>query len=358
MLTFLLMLLFWVIPARAQVTFPPCFPWCYTNPPWITPTKIPTATPTIRITPTVIPTVTPTPAISITPTPTGNAGVSWGAYVGDGFDTLTNVTNMEGLVGKKLTTVLWYQAWGVSDDSKNFKTTWMNNVKNHGSIPLVTWEPWNYTAGVNQPQYRLANITNGTFDSYIRKWAQDSKAWGFDYYLRPMHEMNGNWYPWSASVNGNTPQDYVNAWKRIKDIFVQEGSTNAKFVWCPNVNYPGSTALSSLYPGDAYVDWLCMDGYNWGDINGGWQELTALFTPTYNQLTALSNKPIMIGEMASAEQGGSKSNWITTGLGSGMDSMPQIKAFNWFNANKEKDWRVNSSQSALNAFKQAIIKYY
>jgi beta-mannanase len=155
-------------------------------------------------------------------------------------------------------------------------------------------------------------------------------------------------------VNGNTATDYINAWKHIKDIFNQEGATNAKFVWCPNVVYSGSTALSSLYPSDSYVDLLCMDGYNWGNTNGGWQSFNQLFGATYNQLTALSNKDIFIGETASAEQGGSKANWITDAYGPAIDSMPKIMGINWFNANKEKDWRVNSTQTALNAYKQAI----
>jgi hypothetical protein len=67
----------------------------------------------------------------------------------------------------------------------------------------------------------------------------------------------------------------------------------------------------------------------------------------------------MIGETASAEQGGSKANWITDALGNGINSMPKIKAIIWFNANKEKDWRIESSATSQNAFKNGIsnIKY-
>ena len=38
-------------------------------------------------------------------------------------------------------------------------------------------------------------------------------------YLRPMHEMNGNWYPWAEGVNGNVAGDYVNAWRHVRAIF-------------------------------------------------------------------------------------------------------------------------------------------
>jgi beta-mannanase len=218
----------------------------------------------------------------------------------------------------------------------------------------VTLEPWNYTAGVNQPQYKLSNITAGNFDAYFRKFAQDSKAWGKPFYFRFAHEMNGNWYPWAESVNGNKSGDYAKAWKHVVDIFRAEGATNAKFVWCPNVNYQGSTPLSGLFPGDNYVDYVCMDGYNWGDTNGGFQSFTNLFSSTYNNITTISSKDVIIGEMASAEQGGSKSNWITDAYTKAIDAFPKIKLITWFNQNKEKDWRIESSTTSQNAFKAAV----
>lgn len=350
----LLILLFITICPKTygQFRFPTQKPFPTFSCWWCFPTsKIsPSPMPKITITPTVVPTVNNSP----TPVAGDSARISLGAYVGDGFNTINNITAFENLAKKKLSIVLFYQAAGVSDNTKYFQPAWMNNISNHGSIPMVTWEFWNYTGGVNQPTYSLRTIINGNHDAYIRKWAQDSKAWGKPYYLRPNHEMNGDWYPWSERTNGNKPGEYVQAWKHMKDIFTSEGVTNVMWVWCPNVNYSGSTPLINLYPGESYVDWTCMDGYNWGYDNGGWQSFTQIFGSTYQQLTALSSKPIMIGETASAEQGGNKGLWIANAYGSAIDSMPRIKAINWFNANKERDWRINSTQSSLNAFTQAV----
>lgn len=348
--------------------FPPCFPWCPitwvqapTTTPTPTPTLIPLPTPTSGITPTAIPTVTPTPTSIITPTaiptitPTPTAGqsgvIKQGAYIGDGIENLSNVDSFEAMTGKTLNTILVYQAW--EGDWKNFRPQWITNAKQNGSMAMITWEPWNYSFGVNQYNYRLANITAGNFDTHIRNYAKAAKATNTDFYLRPMHEMNGNWYPWAESANGNKKGDYVKAWKHIVDIFRSEGATNAKFVWCPNVNYSGSTPLAQVFPGDDYVDYVCMDGYNWGNTNGGWQSFNTLFAGTYNQITTLSSKPVIIGEMASAEQGGNKANWITDAYTSAKN-LNRLVLINWFNANKEKDWRVNSSTNSLNAFKNAI----
>ena len=50
------------------------------------------------------------------------------------------------------------------------------------------------------------------------------------------------------------------AWIHTWTLFQQEGATNVEWVWCPNNgNYP----YKGFYPGDRYVDWVGVDGYNW-----------------------------------------------------------------------------------------------
>src|SRR5690349_24021953 len=40
-------------------------------------------------------------------------------------------------------------------------------------------------------------------------------------------QMNGDWqFPWSAQLNGNTPADYIAAWRHVHDLFAQAGATN------------------------------------------------------------------------------------------------------------------------------------
>ena len=80
----------------------------------------------------------------------------YGVHVPGQLSSLTQLKTFEHNVNKAPSIVMWYQGWGVSDSSRYFQPSWMNNVRNHGSIPMVTWEPWNYTQGVNQPDYSLA----------------------------------------------------------------------------------------------------------------------------------------------------------------------------------------------------------
>lgn len=255
--------------------------------------------------------------------------------------------------GKAPAIVMWYHDWVHG----GFYRTGMDQIVARGAMPMVTWEPQDYTQGVNQPAFRLRTIAAGTHDAYIRKYAQDAAAWGQPFYLRFGHEMNGDWYPWAAGVNGNTAADYVAAWRHIYTIFQQAGATNVQWVWSPNYDYPGLTPLASLYPGDAYVDWVAIDGYNRGTAlsGAGWQSLGEIFGPTYDTLAALTSKPFMIAETGSAEAGGDKGAWITQGfLNTIPTRFPRIRAVLWFNENAADatDWRISTSPGSLAAYRQ------
>jgi len=273
------------------------------------------------------------------------------------LEDMSLLSAFEGDAHKPVAIVMWYQQWGLTDSYQYFQPAWMNTVRAHGSIPLVTWNPLNPSLGPDQPAYALQNIINGNFDAYIVKWAQASKAWGHPYFLRFAPEMNGNWNPWSEEVNGNRPGQFVLAWRHVHDLFTAQGVTNVTWVWSPNIDYSTSMPLRELYPGNSYVDWVAMDGYNWGNIGAWhvWESFSALFQQTYNDILAITSKPLMIGELASTEQAGNKATWITDTYSIQIPHyFPRIKAVIWFNQEKETDWRIESSLAAQTAFATAI----
>jgi beta-mannanase len=134
------------------------------------------------------------------------------------------------------------------------------------------------------------------------------------------------------------------------------------WVWCPNVDYADAVhPLRSLYPGDAYVDWTCLDGYNWGTNPshvGGWHSFDETFRATYKLVTQqiAPTKPLMIGETASSEYGGAKAAWITDALTQQMPRhYPRVRALVWFNKNADgMDWIIESSPAAQAAFAAGI----
>jgi hypothetical protein len=79
-----------------------------------------------------------------------------------------------------------------------------------------------------------------------------------------------------------------------------------------------------------------------------------VFATSYDKVTALApTKPFMIAEVSSAESGGSKANWITSAYYNTITNrMPKTQAIVWFDSIKERDWRVNSSDASLAAYKK------
>jgi beta-mannanase len=163
--------------------------------------------------------------------------------------------------------------------------------------------------------------------------------------------MNGSWYPWSEQVNGNRPGDFVAAWRHVTGVFAATKATNVTWAWAPNVPYPGSTPLGALYPGDAYVGRVGVDGYNWSTLQPGsvWHSFGDVVGPGVAQLTSLTTKPVYVSETGCPEVGGDKAAWITD-MWAWLAAHPEIRGVTWFDFDKETDWRIDSSDASLHAF--------
>ncbi len=153
--------------------------------------------------------------------------------------------------GKPPAVVMWYQPWTPDEAYGEFKKAEIEALLKRGIIPMITWEPWNPPA-VKQPAYQLSDVIDGDYDSYIRSWARGAKSVNGPIMLRPFHEMNGTWYPWGGTVNGNKPAEFKKAWIHVHNIFREEGVTNVTWVWSINwKSYPNTYAnrYAAYYPG-------------------------------------------------------------------------------------------------------------
>jgi len=273
-------------------------------------------------------------------------------------------------LGREPAIVMWYQAWG-DPNNRDLSLNGLERVKARGAVPMITWEPWVPGEGISQSQYQLTNLCTRPGESatelqqghnaYIDSWAGQLAAYGGTVLLRFAHEMNGHWYPWATGYNDNEPIDYIAAWKCLRERFAAAGADNVLWVWSPNIVYGDrATDLATLYPGDAEVDWLALDGYNWGAARpSDWQSFADVFDVSLRELEGLSTRPVMIAETASAETGGDKAAWIREAmLETIRRSYPQIRAFVWFNEEKETDWRFTSSAAAHDAFREAAAHPY
>lgn len=273
----------------------------------------------------------------------------------------SELTAIEKEYGLPVQIISVYRAWNrcsVKDDLQ-----WLRRLKSTTRDILLTWEPWNIPEGdespCDQPDFTLSAITSGRYDAYILAFAKELATFPRTVFLRVMHEMNGNWYPWCGTVNGNSPEAFISAWKHIQALVNAEAASRIQWVWCPYASsYPLTpfNKIEDYFPGDESIDWVAIDGYNWGCAREGsvWQSFEQVFSEAYNTLAALSRRPVMIGELASTETGGSKALWLTEAFQALEKNFPRIKALVWFDINKECDWRIASSTESLEAFQSGI----
>ena len=268
---------------------------------------------------------------------------------------MTELEALSSSLGRRPTQVMWYDAWA---NGTGFPAQQATTVAAFGATPVITWEPWQPGAGVDQPAYSLDAITAGMHDAYVTTWAKQVKAYAKPVVLRFAHEMNGSWYPWAAGVNGNSAADYVAAWKHVTGLFARQRVTNVTWSWSPNVPYPGSTALRSLYPGDGAVGIVALDGYNWAGLLPGttWTSFRDVFAQGQQELAALTSKPVHVGEVGAPETGGDKGQWVRD-MFAYLATKPGIAGFTWFSHLKEADWRINSSEASFDAFRTGLATY-
>ena len=262
---------------------------------------------------------------------------------------------------------------------QEFQATPLEDTRAGGSIPLMDMgtgcrigkvcKGGETRAEEEINRVSLSEINAGVYDGYFKKWAEDVASYKFPFFFRWAWEMNGSWFKWGRDAK-SSPASYVLAWQRIHNIAKAAGAANITWVWCPNVDSVNSPIASAPYPGDAYVDWTCMDGYNEGGPS--WRSFSEAFGPTYNALLAIApSKPIMIGETASAEGAFlsgpgefGKRTWITDALAYSIPLLyPKIKAINWFNWNiveggTERTWPIETSDGAQVAFAAGVNSPY
>jgi hypothetical protein len=331
----------------------------------------PSPTPEPEPTPTPEPEPTPTPQPEPSPTPSPSS-IYWGAWIGNQLTgneapwDMNAVSSFEQKTGKKLSIVNFSAPFANCSSTcsfYNFPSTEFNSIRSHGAIPFYSWGSQSIPvpSNLSEPNFQLSDVIEGRYDTYIRNFATAAKAWGHPFFLRFNWEMNGNWFAWTEGVNGNKSGEYVAAWRHVHDIFTAVGATNATWVWCPNVDPENHfKSLGSQYPGDAYVDWTGLDGYNWGTNPARpdrWRTFDQLYSSTYKQITeqVAPSKPMIVSEVGSTEYGGSKATWIKEMLTDIPVDYPKIRGLLWFDKYDDgMDLPIETSSSATAAFASGI----
>ena len=283
-------------------------------------------------------------------------GTYWGIFEEGLQHNQLRIDEITDKVGKKPASIVWYIDW-----TMDFPKAACERLYKQGILPTVTWEAWRF-GNINAIRHK--NILQGEYDDYLEMFGQMAAEYGKPVMVRWGHEMNSNWYPWSGSMNGNSYSSYVKTYRYVHDKVVKAGGSNIIWVW--NVNHytvpaePVAT-MAKYYPGDEYVDWIAIDGYNWGTSQSwsSWQSFTDVFKESYSFLAKkYPNKPMMIGEVGCASMGGDKPFWLKSFFEELKTNFPRIKMWFWFNTNKETDWRFDPDETSLKVFREGMSDAY
>jgi hypothetical protein len=237
--------------------------------------------------------------------------------------------------------------WGEPAD---FPLELAKYAKNNNITLVVYWDAWDYTnLSITNTTYGYDSIINGKWDTYLSDFAKIIKDSETKIIIIPFEEANGNWYPWSGTLNNNSPFKEIEAYRYLHKYFIN--IPNVKMGWAiNNVSVPDNydNSLIKYYPGDKYVDYIGVDGFNFGD---SWTSFNDLFSEFFT-IFEPHNKPLFIFSAASAP-GPKKAQWIKD-MKKQLNKHPLLAGWIWFNENKEYDWRVNSDTKSLNAFRKII----
>lgn len=220
--------------------------------------------------------------------------------------------------------------------------------------------------------------SSGQGDEFVRAQAAKLRNYGRPVVLRPWAEMNGDWEDFqptasqdSAKPFGGTHQEFIAAWRRVVTTMRGEGANNVQWAFNPTTDtYAETTDIREVYPGDEFVDYTALDGYNWGDGKGlAWRSFADIYSEQYARLAEVApGKPLWISEIGSSDphsvslaeqaigvpQGVDKGAWWRDALTTIERDFPLVEAVVLFDAEKERDWRSDSSTIALQGLREAI----
>ncbi|GAA0652752.1 glycoside hydrolase family 26 protein [Salarchaeum japonicum] len=276
-----------------------------------------------------------------------------GAFVGSTVESFSRADAMERWQGAGLDVQNVFATWDTAvDPLHGVFDRRLRAIDAAGRTPMLTWEPF-----TDDPEETPADVASrivaGEHDDYLAAFARFLREW-LDadetrrLFLRFAHEPNGDWYPWSPATGGPGGADaYVELWRYVRDaLALDDRADRVNWVWAPNHVDVGGYDAESLYPGEAYVDWVGVDGFNWGATESwsAWQSPREVFDDMLGRVAELGDHSLCIPEYASTSvtadghDVSAKNRWIREFFAYARDSPVELAV--WFNIDKETDWAV------------------
>jgi beta-mannanase len=223
------------------------------------------------------------------------------------------------------------------------------------SLLLYNWKP--------SGNLTWRQVANGAADSQIARMASGVKKYPHKLFLNIYHEPEDQVK--SSSSSGMTTADYKAMYRHVVDELNSQGVNNAVYVWNVMGYYGWADYLDGLYPGDAYVDWICYDPYakdnrqdNLADIvnrvksNLNWPGFYTWAT------RKAPGKPLMLCEWGIDVNSNNNPASILDGdPAQQMKNFPMLKAFVYWNSIDKVNARIDNTSTKGKAFGNAYRQF-
>jgi hypothetical protein len=205
-----------------------------------------------------------------------------------------------------------------------------------------------HAGGASWRQVADAAPGSALYDDIVR-WADTIKARGGNVMVAYNHEPEA-----ASGGSRGSSAEFIAAWRRVVTIFNSRGASNVEWTWQMTA-YAFKTKPSDprhaakWYPGDAYVDNVGADAYNWsncGHGNGKWNELSTLMEPVLAFARA-HHKAASMPEFA-AHSDSRRTQWIRNAHQFFLNNQDILTAAFYFNrgptvkANSDCRWALQS----------------
>ncbi len=196
----------------------------------------------------------------------------------------TGVADFGRVAGRQPNVAGYFSGW-----AEPFATSFAEQAYRHHAAVLVQLDP-SYAS--------VAAIANGSYDNYLRSYADSVRHFGHAVIIGFGHEMNAPWYSWGYPHV--RPATFVAAWRHIVRLFRGQGADNVTWLWTINTDLPRSGPVARWWPGSAYVTWVGVDGYFYRPSD----TFTSVFGTTIGQVRTFTRKPVLLAETAAGPVAG------------------------------------------------------
>ncbi len=283
-------------------------------------------------------------------------GILFGAAP-DSTDREGGIAEIESQLDRQLDLVRVFERWNTG-----FPSGFHHDMLEDGRLLVVSVRP-KYTNGtiIRWADIASAQPGSSTYDG-IAMWADRMKDVGDEVWFTFHHEPEA-----SGSTSYGNASQFIDAWRKVVDVFRARGATNVKFAWTMthwSFEAPtwDSRYAANWYPGDAYVDLIGSDAYNWDKCRGSstdtWRSLEDTINPQRLFGQQHPDKGLLLAELASTERPGAwgdgKADWINDAKElfkkPGWEQFVAISFFDVSDSGYPNcHWTIDSSPQALEA---------